>query len=561
VVGTPDQVLLAFERLQAKLPTLSLTINTSKSLLLYFHEETHPLPSHVRDSFQAHHIRVETRHAVVLGAVIGATDQDIVEGLRQYWKSVLSMTAFFRRLNGGLLRVQNGMLLLRMCGVPKLSYILRCTPPRLMEEVTELFDDLVMDSALHLLDIQPGEDDYHIRFWLRAPLTDGGFGLMSTRELSPRAYVSSLASIAASEWTSLFTQYGNGDMDLDHSSNLNRWIKNALEDLRTPPPPFISQASPSPPPFRPTPLKNLPPLDAPFFPYYRQNPAHATSLQHKLTQQATKHQLNYATSELVHRWGDVKAKAHLHSISAPHAHTWKMVHPISTLHTLTDAHYRIAARLNLGLPPHHNQLPRKCTSCGKDDALDIDPWHHLSCISHKSREITGRHNAVLYALYAHVRSAGGVASMEPKGLSADRLIRPDLQISFPGQHILTDVVVSHPLCPSHVHDAARKPLAVAEQAARGKHRSYDETARLHHMRLLPFSVESMGGLSSEAEQLVEQIGLACRDHLTLETHESIARGVRAAVAVAVQKGNAMAVLAGYSRAVMRGGHPSVPIGA
>jgi hypothetical protein len=186
---------------------------------------------------------------------------------------------------------------------------------------------------------------------------------------------------------------------------------------------------------------------------------------------------------------------------------------------------------------------------------------NLSCISHKSREITGRHNAVLYALYAHVRSAGGVASMEPKGLSADRLIRPDLQISFPGQHILTDVVVSHPLCPSHVHDAARKPLAVAEQAARGKHRSYDETARLHHMRLLPFSVESMGGMSSEAEQLVEQVGLACRDHLTLETHESIARGVRAAVAVAVQKGNAMAVLAGYSRAVMRGGHPSVPIGA
>jgi hypothetical protein len=70
----------------------------------------------------------------------------------------------FCRLNGGLLRVQNGMLLQRMCRVPKLRYILRCTPPRLMEEVTDRFDDRVMDSALHPLDIQLGESDYQIRF-------------------------------------------------------------------------------------------------------------------------------------------------------------------------------------------------------------------------------------------------------------------------------------------------------------------------------------------------------------------------------------------------------------
>jgi hypothetical protein len=89
----------------------------------------------------------------------------------------------------------------------------------------------------------------------------------------------------------------------------------------------------------------------------------------------------------------------------------------------------------------------------------------------------------------------------------------NLQVSFPGQLILTDVVVSPPLCSSHVIDASRKSLVVAEQAAQRKHRSYDEIARLHHMRLLPFSVESMGGLSREAEQLVDQINRTCRDHL------------------------------------------------
>jgi hypothetical protein len=428
-----------------------------------------------------------------------------------------------------------------------------------MEQVTTLFDESVMDTALRLLDIQPGEYDQHIRFWLRAPLHDGGFGLISTRELAPRAYVSSLAAIAASEWTSIFSPYGSGDVDPIHAPQLNVWISDTLADLREHPPPFTPEAPDPPPPIRPSTL--LPPPNTPFFPYYHQKPARAISLQHKLTQQATKHQLKYATSELVHRWGDVKAKAHLNSISAPHAHTWKTVHPVSTLHILSDPQYRIAARLNLGLPPNHNHLPRRCTSCGKDDALIIDPWHHLSCNTHKRREITLRHNAVLHALYSHVRSAGGAAALEVKGLSADTRIQPDMQISFPGQLILSDVVISHPLCPSHVSAASRKRLLVAEEAAQRKHSKYDQVARLHRMRLLPFSVETMGGLSREAEQLVEQIGLACRDHLTLETHERIAKGVRASVAVAVQKGNAMTVQAGYSRAVMRGGHPSVAVGA
>jgi hypothetical protein len=262
-----------------------------------------------------------------------------------------------------------------MCGVTKLFYTLRCAPSRLVEEVTGLFDNVVMETALSLLDIEPGEEDHHIRFLLRAPLHGGGFGLTSTGDLAPRAYVASLAALAASEWASAFTAYGGGDAEPEHAVHLNQWIHDALEDLRAPPPPFITQAPNPPPPYDPTPL--IPPPDGPFFPHYRQRPARALSLQHKLTQQATQHQLDYATSELVHTWGEVRAKAHLNSISAPHAHVWKTVHPTSSLHILADPHYRIAARLNLGLQPNHNQLPRKCASCGKDDALAIDPWHHL----------------------------------------------------------------------------------------------------------------------------------------------------------------------------------------
>ena len=151
--------------------------------------------------------------------------------------------------------------------------------------------------------------------------------------------------------------------------------------------------------------------------------------------------------------------------------------------------------------------------------------------------------------------------MEPRNLSSDKALKLDLHFSFPGQQILSDVVISHPLCPSHVRMCSKKQLNLAEWAARKKHHSYDDVARQHHMRLLPFSVETMGGLSSEAAELIEQIGLACRDHVCLQTHDSIARGVLASVAVAVQKGNALTVHAAYGQTVMRGRHPYVAVGA
>ena len=74
-------------------------------------------------------------------------------------------------------------------------------------------------------------------------------------------------------------------------------------------------------------------------------------------------------------------------------------------------------------------------------------------------------------------------------------------------------------------------------------------------RFLPFSAETTGGLGKDAEELIDQISLACRDHLALPSHYHIANGVRASVAIAVQKGNALAIFGGYSRAVKHAGQP------
>lgn len=69
-------------------------------------------------------------------------------------------------------------------------------------------------------------------------------------------------------------------------------------------------------------------------------------------------------------------------------------------------------------------------------------------------------------------------------------------------------------------------------------------------RLLPFSVETTGGMARGAIELLEQVSLACRDTLTVWPHWQIEVEMKKAVAVAVQKGNAMIMLAGYNAAVM-----------
>ena len=260
----------------------------------------------------------------------------------------------------------------------------------------------------------------------------------------------------------------------------------------------------------------------------------------------------HAAVETARRNDDKPLVAHYLSFSAPRASTWKSVIPSHKLHTLANQHYRVSARFNLGLRPYRIRLPNTCDSCDTIDAIKHDPWHHLSCNRHKSQGITLRHDTIVQALYHHAYYSGAAAIKEPAGLSTEDGRRPDLHIVLPGQSILTDVVVSHPLAPSHLPRATTKHLTVATQAALKKHRNYSHLARTQQAHFLPFSVETTGGMT-EAEELVDQLSLACKDHLTLPSYKPFANSIRSSIAIAVQKGNCLAIAADFSRAVMRAG--------
>src|SRR5271154_7367000 len=84
--------------------------------------------------------------------------------------------------------------------------------------------------------------------------------------------------------------------------------------------------------------------------------------------------------------------------------------------------------------------------------------------------------------------------------------RPGIQIVLPNQHYLVDVVISHPLCPTHVRSAAKKSLAAACQAETRKDNKYHHTAQVQHAEFVPFALETTGGILGRKWLLVDRIG-------------------------------------------------------
>ena len=175
-------------------PSVSLACNTAKSHFAYFHAHTAPLPKSILDTLAGQNITVHEDWMEAVGAVVGRDEQAMRDGLAQV-RDQAGDVAFFRRLQLDDMPVQSAMLLLRQCMVPKLNYLLRCSPPSCISDVCSEFDSQVLAAAVDKLDLADDETTAPdtVRL-LRARLKDGGFGLTSAQLTSPAAYLGSLAA-------------------------------------------------------------------------------------------------------------------------------------------------------------------------------------------------------------------------------------------------------------------------------------------------------------------------------------------------------------------------------
>ena len=116
-----------------------------------------------------------------------------IDGLRQLsYRS--NLHHFFKRLINPHLAVQAAMLLLIKCGVPKLSYLLRCVPPTCISAYAAEMDGQVLNCASKLLKLSDTDmKKSKIIQQLQSPISYG-FGLISAVESSHVAYLSSVVS-------------------------------------------------------------------------------------------------------------------------------------------------------------------------------------------------------------------------------------------------------------------------------------------------------------------------------------------------------------------------------
>ena len=103
-------------------------------------------------------------------------------------------------------------------------------------------------------------------------------------------------------------------------------------------------------------------------------------------------------------------------------------------------------------------------------------------------------------------------------------------------------MISGPLCrrlhgPCHLGHRTR----LAKEAARGKVDKYKLAADAMRAVHLPFAVETMGGLSESAQQLIREIHHSAGDHNTWRDAAIIGTHLVDAVAIAVQRCTGMAL--------------------
>ena len=157
---------------------------------------------------------------------------------------------------------------------------------------------------------------------------------------------------------------------------------------------------------------------------------------------------------------------------------------------LSDQQMCIASRIRLGLPPL-DHLPERCV-CGA--TLSEDNGHFLSCRDLRRSAVTARHDSIVRVLAKHLRRATALVHEEPRVYNTSKL-RPDLDVVFPNNYLMVDVVVTHPAAPSRKNVY---PLAAAEEWERRKVKKYASHAAIRGAMVLGFSLESFGAWSTQA---------------------------------------------------------------
>eukprot|EP00854_Cymbomonas_tetramitiformis_P009499 gene9499-biopygen9691 len=150
--------------------------------------------------------------------------------------------------------------------------------------------------------------------------------------------------------------------------------------------------------------------------------------------------------------------------------------------------------------------------CRCDGAVYQFGYHFLVC--NRTGMFTYRHDAVQDVLVEMLRKVFDLASVKKTHgyhRSYLRNWRPDITVlnyDGRGRHLIIDVVIGFPCADTYMGRASQVPLFTGAEGERQKVRLYDDVSP---HRLVPFVVETFGGLGVQAKKFLEECAGARQD--------------------------------------------------
>ena len=245
--------------------------------------------------------------------------------------------------------------------------------------------------------------------------------------------------------------------------------------------------------------------------------------------------------------------ARVKNIAAYGACVWKTVAPFDYYTRCSDLHYRINARLNLGVLPH-SPIPTICGARGCTAAIDNDAPSsiHLLCCKYISSSVIARHDAIQQVIEDVAHSVGYVVKRHVRNRDNANNTAVDSTLTLGADTFDIDYTVTASTAPSCRHASANHPplhrVHLAEQHKTTHHRGRASINDSLHPDLRsnvpfhPFSVDIYGGIGKSAKDIMHMIALASESHTCINLRADTVRTLKHGVAMAICRGNAECVL-------------------
>jgi hypothetical protein len=386
------------------------------------------------------------------------------------------------------LQAHTALFLLKNClSIPKMIYLIRCSPTFKEPQLLIQFDS-IMRSALEQITNVTLDDDA----WAQAslPVSRGGLGIRSAIDLSVPAFLASVfytSGLVSSILRSVpYIPYKDSEDAFVKWSNTTGLTEAPLSNLQR---------------------------------------DWETPVLEKLS------------SSLLEKATTPQTKARLLAVATKESGAWLCALPSPPLGLVLDnSSLRIAVGLRLGTQLCH---PHKCR-CGED--VDRYGTHGLCCSKKGGKRIGtfSRHSAINEILRQAFNKINVPTLLEPPGMFRTDGKRADGVTLTPwtrGKSLVWDATCTDTLCKSNVSCTSRTPGAAAGKSETKKRDLYSELPSQY--LFCPFAVETLGTFGEEALKLTRELGQRLRN-TTGDSRETSWLTQR--ISLAIQRGNSASVL-------------------